>query len=216
MADRADTTTALSSDPVDLVHGRVGSVLRGNRDGRGLEVALACAEFNGGVTSRLLDGALAALSSCGVGRDDITVAWVPGAFELPLAAAALARSGRADAVICLGAVIRGETGHYDFVAGECAHGLSRVQADTGVPVVFGVLTTDHAEQALDRSRPGDGGEGWEPNKGWEAAMTGVEMARLLRAPWFTARSPRVGPGVGSAGLPSSGPFSASWRSPGTG
>ena len=111
-------------------------------------MGLACAVFNGGITWRLLEGALAGLDACRVDRDDVTVAWAPGAFELPLVAQALA--GAADAVVCLGAVIRGDTGHYDFVAGECAAGIQRVQLDTGVPVVFGVLTTDTVEQALAR------------------------------------------------------------------
>jgi 6,7-dimethyl-8-ribityllumazine synthase len=103
------------------------------------------------------------------------VAWAPGAFELPLVARGFARSGAVDAVVCLGAVIRGDTGHYDFVAGECARGLQRVQLDTGVPVVFGVLTTDTVEQALVRSEDDD------TNKGREAAVTAIEMVRILAA-----------------------------------
>jgi 6,7-dimethyl-8-ribityllumazine synthase len=150
---------------------------------------VACAAFNGGITMRLLDGALAALADCQVDRADVTVAWAPGAFELPLVAQSLV--GRspvagpaADAVVALGAVIRGETGHYDFVAGQCAAGLQRVQLDSGVPVVFGVLTTDTVAQALARSEPGPA------NKGAEAAQTAVEMVRLLRSGPLAGRSER--------------------------
>ncbi len=144
-------------------------------DAAGLRVALACAEFNGGITDRLLTGALDALAGAGGDPEAVTVAWAPGAFELPLVARRFAGSGAVDAVICLGAVIRGDTGHYDFVAGECARGLQRVQLDTGIPVVFGVLTTDTVDQALVRS------EDDETNKGREAAVTAIEMVRLLAA-----------------------------------
>jgi 6,7-dimethyl-8-ribityllumazine synthase len=106
----------------------------------------------------------------------VTVAWAPGAFELPLVARAFASTGTVDAVLCFGAVVRGETGHYEFVAGECASGIQQVQLSTGVPVIFGVLTTETLEQALARSEPGD-----EGNKGREAAVTGIEMVRLLRS-----------------------------------
>ena len=141
--------------------------------GAGLRIGVACSRYNGALTWRLLDGALGALDELGVDRNDVTVAWAPGAFELPLLARALVRAG-ADAVVCLVAVVRGETAHYELVAGECAHGIQRVACDTGVPVAFGVLTTDTTAQALARSAPGDA------NKGREAAATGVEMARLLR------------------------------------
>lgn len=157
------------------VAARVGVSLRGEHNGTGLRVGVACALFNGGITLRLLHGALDALAEAGTDRRDITVAWAPGAFELPLVARAFACAGKVDAVLCFGAVIRGDTGHYDFVAGECASGIQRVQLDTGVPVVFGVLTTDTLEQALERSEPD------ESNKGREAALTGVEMVRLLRS-----------------------------------
>jgi 6,7-dimethyl-8-ribityllumazine synthase len=144
-------------------------------DATGVRVGFACAEFNGGITDRLLTGALDALVSAGGDPGAVTVAWAPGAFELPLVARGFARSGAVDAVVCLGAVIRGDTGHYDFVAGECARGLQRVQLDTGVPVVFGVLTTDTVEQALVRSEDDD------TNKGREAAVTAIEMVRILAA-----------------------------------
>lgn len=165
--------TALPDGALESLPDLVGRVLSGDHQGRGARVGLACARFNGGITWRLLDGALGGLDSCGVDRADTTAAWVPGAFELPVVARALASS--VDAVVCLGAVIRGDTGHYDFVAGQCAAGIQRVQLDTGVPVVFGVLTTDSVAQALERSEPG------ETNKGWEAAVTAVEMHRLLRS-----------------------------------
>jgi 6,7-dimethyl-8-ribityllumazine synthase len=159
----------------DDVAARVGASLRGEHNGTGLRVGVACALFNGGITLRLLHGALDALAEAGTDRRDITVAWAPGAFELPLVAQAFANTGKVDAVLCFGAVIRGDTGHYDFVAGECASGIQQVQLSTGVPVVFGVLTTDTLDQALVRSLPD------ETNKGREAALTGIEMVRLLRS-----------------------------------
>ncbi len=146
----------------------------GTMRGDGLRIGVVCGRFNGLVTDRLLDGALDALLRHGVDRASVTVAWVPGAFEMPLAALRLAGSGEVDAVICLGAVIRGATGHYEHVAGQCAAGVQRAQLDTGVPVVFGVLTTDTSEQALERA----GGKGG--NKGFEAATAAIEMADLLR------------------------------------
>lgn len=152
---------------------RVGATVDGDRDSTGARMGIACAEFNGAITDRLLSGALDAMEEAGCDLDRAVVAWVPGAFELPLVARALARSGRVDAVVCLGAVIRGETGHYDFVAGECASGLQRVQLDTGVPVAFGVLTTDTVDQALARS------EGDRSNKGSEAALTALQMLGVL-------------------------------------
>jgi 6,7-dimethyl-8-ribityllumazine synthase len=166
---------ALPDGALDDVASRVGACLRGTTDGTGLRVGIACAEFNGGITLRLLNGALDALTGAGTDRRDVTVAWAPGAFELPLVARAFAQASKVEAVLCLGAVIRGDTGHYDFVAGECASGIQRVQLDTGLPVVFGVLTTDTLEQALERSRPD------ETNKGRESALTAVEMVRLLRS-----------------------------------
>jgi len=167
--------TALPEGVLDGLRGRVGTVLRGDHQGRGVRVGVACALFNGGITWRLLEGTLDGLAACGVDRADVKVAWAPGAFELPLVARAFTTAGTVDAVVCLGAVVRGDTGHYDFVAGECAAGLQRVQLDTGVPVVFGVLTTDTVVQALERSEPN------QTNKGREAAATAVEMHRLLRS-----------------------------------
>jgi 6,7-dimethyl-8-ribityllumazine synthase len=165
---------ALPDGVFDDVAERVGTQLRGEQNGTGLRFGIACALFNGGITVRLLSGALEALTEAGTDKRDLTVAWAPGAFELPLIARAFARAAKVDAVLCLGAVIRGDTGHYEFVAGECASGLQQVQLATGVPVVFGVLTTDSLEQALVRSEPD------HTNKGREAALTAIEMVRLLR------------------------------------
>jgi 6,7-dimethyl-8-ribityllumazine synthase len=160
----------MSSDVQDeLSTGR-----RPELDGAGLRVAFACGRFNDVITERLLQGARARLGELHVSVDDITEVWAPGAFELPLVAKALAESGRHDAVITLGAVIRGGTPHFEYVAGECAAGVLRVGLDTGVPVVFGVLTVDTVEQAMERSVEGAG------NKGAESAETAVEMATLLR------------------------------------
>jgi 6,7-dimethyl-8-ribityllumazine synthase len=152
----------------------VGAQLQGSLDGRGLRVAVACARFNGAITTRLLDGCLEGLAAAGVDAADVTVAWAPGAFELPVLAQAFATAAvPADAIVCLGAVIRGETGHYDVVAGESARGIQDVARDTGVPVIYGVLTCETLGQALERSAPD------ETNKGRAAATAAVEMARLL-------------------------------------
>jgi len=166
--------TQLDERALRALDGRVGKNLEGAHDGRGLRLGVACARFNGGITLRLLEGAVVAAAQLGVDLNDVVVAWVPGAFELPLAAKAMIESGL-DAVIALGAVIRGETGHYDFVAGECARGLQDVSLASTKPVIFGVLTTDTVDQALDRSVEGAG------NKGAEALETAVEMVRLLRS-----------------------------------
>jgi 6,7-dimethyl-8-ribityllumazine synthase len=146
----------------------------GRLDASGMRIAIVAGRFNGDVTKLLLDGALHELAGNGLEPDAVPVVWVPGAFEIPLVAKRLAESGEVDAVICLGAVIRGETPHFDFVAGECASGISRVALDTGVPVAFGVLTTDDLDQALARAG------GAEGNKGAESAATAVEMVDLLR------------------------------------
>jgi len=151
-----------------------GSAYVGRLRGDGLRVAVACSRFNRLVTDRLLDGAHDGLVRHGVDASSITVAWAPGAFELPLVARRLAASGEVDAVICLGAVIRGATDHYEHVAGQCAAGLQRAQLDTGVPVLCGVLTTDTVEQAIERAGTKAG------NKGFDAALAAIEMADLLR------------------------------------
>ena len=142
--------------------------------GRGMRIAVVAARFNESITVALLEGAREGLHAAGVDPASVTEAWVPGAFELPLAAHRLASSGEVDAVVCLGVVIRGETDHYTHVATQCAAGLLRAQLDTGVPVAFGVLTTDTVEDA--QARAG----GRHGNKGTEAAAAAVEMADLLR------------------------------------
>ena len=148
--------------------------LNGGPRGEGLRIGVVVARFNDFITSRLLDGALSALSAHGVADDDVTVASVPGSFEIPLAARKMAGSGAYDAVICLGAVIRGETDHYQHVAGEAAKGISAASLATGVPVIFGVLTTDTLEQAINRA----GGK--QGNNGYAAGQAAIEMANLLR------------------------------------
>jgi 6,7-dimethyl-8-ribityllumazine synthase len=149
------------------------NVHEGALEGRGRRIAVVVSRFNDVVTSRLLEGALAALRRHAVGEDDVEVAWTPGAQEIPLAAQRLARSEQFDAVVCLGAVIRGETPHFDYIADGCARGVQRVALETGVPCAFGVLTTETLEQALDRA----GGK--HGNKGWAAAEAALEMADLL-------------------------------------
>lgn len=145
----------------------------GRPEARGRRIAVVVARFNDFVTSRLARSAVAELAECGVRAEDVHEIRVPGAFELPLAAHAAARSGRYAAVICLGAVIRGETPHFDYVAGECARGIGRVALDTGIPVAFGVLTTDTPDQALARAGGAAG------DKGRDAARVALEMADLL-------------------------------------
>ncbi|MGH9044481.1 MAG: 6,7-dimethyl-8-ribityllumazine synthase [Acidimicrobiales bacterium] len=140
-----------------------------------MRIAVVCARFNGEVTGALLTGALAALEQACVDRNDITVVWVPGSLELPLVAQALCSAGRVDAVVCLGAVVRGETAHFDLVAQGAAQGIARVNLDCGVPVIFGVLATENIEQAKARSLPD------ETNKGREAALGAVAMASVLRS-----------------------------------
>ena len=148
--------------------------VRGSQQGHGLRVAIVAARFNESITRRLLEGAQDGLARHGVPTEDTLTLWVPGSFELPLMAQTLAESGRWDAVVCLGAVIRHETEHYRYIAGEAARGIAEVGRRTGVPVVFGVLTTDTEEQAAERA----GGKAG--NKGYDAALTAIEMANLLR------------------------------------
>ena len=147
--------------------------LRGDFQARGRRFAVVAARFNEIVVAKLVEGALDCFRAHGIAEDDLDLVWVPGAFELPLAARRLAASGDYDAVVCLGAVVRGETSHFDFVAGESAGGIRRAAEDTGVPVIFGVLTTETFDQAMDRA----GGK--HGNKGWDGAMAGMEMASLL-------------------------------------
>jgi 6,7-dimethyl-8-ribityllumazine synthase len=151
------------------------NVHAGKVDAARMRFGIVVGRFNDVVSQRLLEGAVDALVRHGAAQTDITVAWVPGSFEIPVAARELAEHGGVDAVICLGAVIRGATAHFDYVAGEAAHGVAGVHAATGVPASFGVLTTDTLEQALDRA----GGK--HGNKGADAALAAVEMVSLLRA-----------------------------------
>ena len=149
--------------------------IEGQTAGGGRRFALVVSHFNDFVTSRLQRSALQELADCGVAADQVDEIRVPGAFELPLAARVAAQSGRYAAVICLGAVIRGATAHFEYVAGECARGIARVALDTGVPTIFGVLTTDTPEQALERAGGAAG------DKGRDAARAALEMADLLDA-----------------------------------
>ena len=143
-------------------------------NGAGLRIAIIGARFNDHIVVPLRDGALRGLERLGVADNDIIEAWVPGAFELPLAAQALAETGKVDAIVCLGTVIRGDTPHFDYVCGEAARGIQDAQLTTGVPVMFGVLTVNTEQQAIDRSGPGI------DNKGDEAAVGAVDMALLLK------------------------------------
>lgn len=143
-------------------------------NGAGIRVGIIAARFNDHIVVALRDGALRALARAGVADSDIIEIWVPGAFEVPLAALTLAESAKVDAVICLGAVIRGDTAHFDFVAGQAARGIQDAQLTTGIPIMFGVLTVENEQQAIDRSGPG------LDNKGDEAALGAVEMVQVLR------------------------------------
>jgi len=150
------------------------TTLEGKLDASGLKFGIVVSRFNEFITSKLLEGALDCLRRHNASDDAITIAWVPGSFEIPLAAKKMAASGTYDAVICIGAVIRGGTAHFDFVAGECAKGIALASMETGVPVIFGVITTDTIEQAIERAGTR------LPNRGFEAAMTAIEMVNVLR------------------------------------
>ena len=151
------------------------NVIEGNLDGTGLRIGIVAGRFNDLITSRLLEGARDGLVRHGVDEDDITVVMVPGAFEIPVAARRCAQSGAFDAVITLGAVIKGSTDHYEHVAGQAAAGIARVAAETGVPVIFEVLMTESIDQAIERAGTKAG------NKGFDAAMAAIETARVLAA-----------------------------------
>ena len=172
--------------------------VRGGLQGEGLRIGIVIARFNESVTSRLLQGARSALAEHGVRDEDVTVAWVPGSLEIPLIAKKMGQSGRYDAVVGLGAVIRGETDHYQYVAGEAAKGIASAGLQTSVPVIFGVLTTDTVEQAMERAG-GQSGEyveagrvtrkpspddrsrgGTHGNSGYNAGLAAIEMANLVR------------------------------------
>lgn len=166
---RYDADAGSAGDPIEGARVHTGGL-----DATGTRFGIVVSRFNDIISARLLDGAVEALRHHGVGAGDIDVVWVPGAFEVPIAARELAQLGCVDAVVCLGAVIRGDTPHFDYVAGEAARGVASVHATTGVPATFGVLTCDTVEQALERAG------GTYGNKGAEAAVAAIEMASLLR------------------------------------
>ena len=149
-------------------------ILEGNLSAKGLKVAIVLGRFNDFISGRLLEGALDTLVRSGAADSDSDVVKVPGSFEIPVAAKTLAESGRYDAILCLGCVIRGATPHFDYVAGEAAKGIARVALDYGTPVSFGIITADNLEQAIERAGAKSG------NKGRDAALTAIEMANLLK------------------------------------
>ena len=149
-------------------------VMEGNLNGKGLKVGIVIGRFNEFISSKLLDGAIDGLKRHGVKEEDISVAWVPGSYEIPLTAQKMAAGDKYDGVICLGAIIRGDTPHFEYVASEAAKGIAKVGLDSEIPVVFGVLTTDTIEQAIERAGTKAG------NKGFDAAVSFIEMANLLK------------------------------------
>lgn len=150
------------------------NVLEGKLVAKGMKVGIVAARFNEFIVSKLLSGALDGLRRHDVKEDDISVAWVPGAFEIPIAAQKMAGSGRYDAVICLGTVIRGSTSHYDYVCNEVSKGIAHVSMESQIPVLFGVLTTENIEQAIERAGTKAG------NKGYDCALSAIEMVNLLK------------------------------------
>nr|MBN2277710.1 6,7-dimethyl-8-ribityllumazine synthase [candidate division Zixibacteria bacterium] len=148
--------------------------IAGNLNARGLKFAMVVSRFNNLLTSKLLEGALDCLVRHQADINDISVAWVPGAFEIPYAAARLVKSGKYDAVLCLGAVIKGDTPHFDYIASEATKGIAKTALDSGIPVIYGLITADTLEQAIERAGTKAG------NKGWDAAQAGIEMANLYR------------------------------------
>jgi 6,7-dimethyl-8-ribityllumazine synthase len=152
----------------------MGNIYEGNLVGTGLKIGIVVGRFNEFITSKLLSGAQDALKRHGVSEADVDIAWVPGAFEIPLVAQKMANTKKYDAVITLGTVIRGSTPHFDYVCSEVAKGVSKINLSSGIPVVFGVLTTDSIEQAIERAGTKAG------NKGWDSANGAIEMANLIR------------------------------------
>ena len=150
------------------------TIYEGNLIGTNLKIGIVVSRFNGFITTKLLDGALDSLKRHGVSLEDIDVYWTPGAFEIPGTSKRIAEKGKYDAIVCIGAVIRGATPHFDYVANESAKGIAQVGLNTGVPVIYGVITTDTIEQAIERAGTKSG------NKGAEAAITAIEMANLYR------------------------------------
>jgi 6,7-dimethyl-8-ribityllumazine synthase len=149
--------------------------LEGKMVAKDIRIGIVCARFNEFITSKLLGGAMDGLLRHDVADENIDVAWVPGAFEIPLIAKKMAKSGKYDAVICLGAVIRGSTSHYDYVCSEVSKGIASVSLDSGIPVMFGVVTTENIEQAIERAGTKAG------NKGYDCALGAIEMVNLVRA-----------------------------------
>lgn len=149
-------------------------VLEGNVIGNGMKIGIVAARFNEFIVSKLIGGAEDALVRHGVDTDDIELAWVPGAFEIPVVAQKMAQSGQYDAILCLGAVIKGSTSHYDYVCAEVSKGVATVSLNTGVPALFGVLTTDNIEQAIERAGTKAG------NKGYDVACAAIEMVDLMK------------------------------------
>ncbi len=152
----------------------MAKIIQGDLSGKGLKLGIVAARFNDFITSRLLDGALDALQRHGVAENDIEVVKVPGSYEIPLAAKMMAQSKKYNAVICLGAVIRGATPHFEYVSAEVSKGVAAASMETGLPVIFGVLTTDTIEQAIERAGTKSG------NKGWDAAISAIEMANVMK------------------------------------
>lgn len=146
----------------------------GNLIGTNLKIGIVVSRFNGFITTRLLDGALDSLKRHGVNLEDVDVFWTPGAFEIPATAKRIAEKGKFDAIVCIGAVIRGATPHFDYVANESAKGIAQISLNSGLPVIYGVITTDTIEQAIERAGTKSG------NKGAEAAVAAIEMANLYR------------------------------------
>jgi 6,7-dimethyl-8-ribityllumazine synthase len=169
--------------------------VRGGLSAAGLRIGVVASQFNNFITDRLLAGALDALQQAGATEEQIEIARVPGSFELPIVAKKLAASGRFDSIICIGCVLRGETSHYDVVVSETARGIQLAQLDTGVPLIFCVLTCDTLEQAIDRAGLKSG------NKGYEAGLAAVEMAQLVRK---IAGKPGAGSSAGSKSGPRRG------------
>ncbi len=149
-------------------------VYEGKVIGQKMKVGLVASRFNEFIVSKLVSGAVDGLVRHGVEDDDISLAWVPGAFEIPVAAQKMAESGKYDAVICLGAVIRGATSHYDYVCNEVSKGVAQVGLKTGIPVLFGVVTTENIEQAIERAGTKSG------NKGYDCALSAIEMVNLMK------------------------------------
>jgi len=152
----------------------MAKIIQGDLSGKGLKIGIVAARFNDFITSRLVDGALDGLQRHGVADADIEIVRVPGAYEIPLAARMLALSRKFHAIICLGAVIRGATPHFEYVSAEVSKGVASVSMETGLPVIFGVLTTDTIEQAIERAGSKSG------NKGWDAALSAIEMANVMK------------------------------------